>query len=77
MRKTASLLILLILTPLVVFAGKKKEITFAPDSTSTNIFRMSADITTRGEYRDGGVAAEEGGKDYAAFISGRVMLTLE
>ena len=77
MKKTAILLILLLLAPCSVFAGKKREITFAPDSTSTNIFRMSADIMTRGEYRDGGVAGEEGGKDYAAFISGRVMLTLE
>ena len=77
MKKTALLILLLILSCASVDARKKREISFAPDSSSTNVFSIGGDFLFRGEYRDGGVAREEGDKDYSAFLLGRVMLQLD
>ena len=78
MKKSALFILLLLLAGTSVFARKKDRlVTLAPDSTSTNIFTLKGDFLFRGEYRDGGVAQEEGDKDYAAFLLSRIMLQLE
>ena len=78
MRKKVLILILLLLAGSSLNARKKERmITLAPDSTSTNIFTLKGDFLFRGEYRDGGVVNEAEGKDYAAFLQSRVMVSLE
>ena len=75
--KKSVLLLLMLVVCVSVDARKKREVTFAPDSTSKNIFTLSGDFLFRGEYRDGGVAQDDEAKDYAAFLLTRVMLKLE